>query len=531
MKTKKPLLVPDNMFEVLGFLLPTSEKKPKYVKGESIIDFIGNQRIDTLKRESRYQTYYPKLKSINLLSLNYPSIPLELYQKVDYIKKIIRKNIIKTLNSTSPDKRISEDCIKYVNGVLSIYGKTLQLYRLQDTPNSSANIASCILQSREIFCITFRSKHKSVVYTDPFAKKRKYGYFYLKSTPEEIVHIIDLPDFLTDVLLIQTLHHIQTKIKLPVIQNVFETFIQIYSEPKQRLKNTWEVNEFISSLIFKTILPDSLLFHNYSSEESEYFELGLSYDVSEKLIALFCNILDVYQDIQYENMHRNNINKTIATSYITKKNIPQKILTVMENTSFKKYFKYVEFDEEVNLNSVKIIEKEFKVLNEAYFSSKAFFDVTLRFRKLGKHRASGLYYPTLRTLCVDLRSPASFIHEYFHMIDDQFGDLSLETDFQEIVKEYKKIFLQNLKNLEECIQAQLDGNGKYNIHYFFRRAEIFARCGEIYFVRILKVESSLIQPDLKYAYPKSELLDTLIKNYYEDLLNVKLKHSDFSIAV
>ena len=58
MKTKKPLLVPDNMFEVLGFLLPTSEKKPKYVKGESIIDFIGNQRIDTLKRESRYQTYY-----------------------------------------------------------------------------------------------------------------------------------------------------------------------------------------------------------------------------------------------------------------------------------------------------------------------------------------------------------------------------------------------------------------------------------------------------------------------------------------
>lgn len=170
---------------------------------------------------------------------------------------------------------------------------------------------------------------------------------------------------------------------------------------------------------------------------------------------IFCNILDVYQNIQYENLHQNEMAKTIATAYMTKKNIPKKVLTVMENTSFKKYFKYVEFDEEVNLNSVKIIEKEFKVLNEAYFSSKAFFDVTLRFRKLGK----------------------------------------------------------------------------YNIHYFFRRAEIFARCGEIYFVRILKVERSLIQPDLKYAYSKSEQLDTLIKNYYEDLLNVKLKHSNFSIAV
>lgn len=172
--------------------------------------------------------------------------------------------------------------------VLSIYGKTLQLYQLSDLPDSSANIAACILQSREIFCITIQSKQNSVVYTDPFAKKRKYGYFYLKSIPKEIVHIIDLPDFLTDVLLIQTLHYIQTKITLPVVQNVFETFIQIYSEPDQRIKNTLEVNEFISSLTFKTILPDRLLFHDYSSEESEYFELGLSYNVSEKLTKMFC---------------------------------------------------------------------------------------------------------------------------------------------------------------------------------------------------------------------------------------------------
>lgn len=52
------------------------------------------------------------------------------------------------------------------------------------------------------------------------------------------------------------------------------------------------------------------------------------------------------------------MNRTIATAYMTKKNIPKKVLTVMENTSFKKYFKYIEFDEEVNLNLVKISKND-----------------------------------------------------------------------------------------------------------------------------------------------------------------------------
>lgn len=37
----------------------------------------------------------------------------------------------------------------------------------------------------------------------------------------------------------------------------------------------------------------------------------------------------------------------------------------MENTGFMDYFKFVEFDEEVDLASVSTIEKEFEVLNYA----------------------------------------------------------------------------------------------------------------------------------------------------------------------
>lgn len=534
MKSKKLTVVPDDLYEVLGFTLPFSNVKTEYQKGESITEYIGGTRIDSLKRESRYRVYYPKLNSINLLTLNYPSIPQNIYQKISYIKKIIRRNIVKKLVSLSPDKKINESLEKYVNGIISPYGSSIKIKRLQNLADPIANTACSMLNTTELFCLSFSKKQDSVVYTDPFAKKLKDGYYYLKSDPTIIVHIIDLPDFLVDILLVQTIHHIQTTIQFPVIQNVFENFIQSYSETDYSFHNSSAIDadkEIISSLTFNRILSDKLLFLDYDCNGERYFKLGLSVEVSAKLTELFCRILEVYQDIQYENRYRDEICRTIATAYMTKKNIPQKVLSAMEHTAFRKYFKYVEFDEDVDLNAVEMIEKEFKVLNEAYFSSKAFFNVTLRFRKLGKHKARGLYYPSLHTLCVDLRSPASFIHEYFHMIDDQLGDLSLDVAFQNIVDKYKEAFLTNLRHLDSGIQGQLNGRGKYNLQYFFRRAEIFARCGEIYFVRILKIESSLIQPDLKYAYPQSESLDILIKNYYEELLNVKLKTSDFNAAI
>ena len=533
MKSNTSIIIPDSLFEALGFTLPFSKNEPEYVKGESVTSFLGTQRINTLKRESQYRTYYPELTSINLLTLNYPSIPKSIYERSSYIKKIIRKNILKTLYKLSPDKQINQDCQKYIKSILSIYGDNILVSVQQRESNPFANIASQILQSHELLCLSFLSKQGESIYTDPFSKKPKDGHYYMKIDPERIVCIIDLPNFLADILLLQTIHYIQTDINLSLIQNIFDSFIQLHSQPESScsFKECQEINQFICSLKSKTLLPENFLFHNYSFRNKDYFKPGLSSIILTKLIELFCNILEIYQDIQYENRYRDKMDKTIATAYITKKNIPQKVLTAMEHTSFKKYFKYVEFDEEVNLNSVKIIEKEFSILNEAYFSSKAFFNVTLRFRKLGKHKASGLYYPNLHTLCVDLRSPSSFIHEYFHMLDDQLGDLSLEIGFQDIVHEYKRALLHEITHLEPAIQHQLNGTSKYNLQYFFRRAEIFARCGEIYFVRILKVESSLIKPDLEYAYPKSELLDTLIKNYYSTLLNVRLKQSDFSTAV
>ncbi len=117
------------------------------------------------------------------------------------------------------------------------------------------------------------------------------------------------------------------------------------------------------------------------------------------------------------------------------------------------------------------------------------------------------------------------------MIDDQLGDLSLEVSFNPITVLYKESFLRQMEQLSDAVKSTLNGKSKYNIQYFFRRAEIFARCGEIYFSRILKVESSLIKPDLAYAYPESEALDEAVKTYFEMLLTVRLPNYGLPEAV
>ena len=277
-------------------------------------------------------------------------------------------------------------------------------------------------------------------------------------------------------------------------------------------------------------IPYKHLFHSYQTRNGTFLVAGMSPRLSYGLYTLFCEILEIFQDISQENNYRKQLAHSIATAYMTKKNIPESVRNAMEHTGFMRYFKFVEFDEDIDLKSVSAIEKEFKDMNSVYFYDSVFPGVKIRFRKLGKHKASGLYYPSFDTLCVDIRSPSSFIHEFFHMLDDQLGDPSLDPDFEEIVAEYKKAFLLGLSEENSTVKAKMNGSSKYNIRYYFRRAEIFARCGEIYLVRVLGVESSLLKPDLEFAYPKSETLDSLIAEYYKKFLQEKLAHSSFARA-
>lgn len=525
MKPQKNYQPPDRYYDFFGIYVSGSGNfNDKVPLPDPSGKFCSEtDRIVTLARESRYATYLPVLRKVNLLSMNYPSLPFQPEKRAEYVRKVIRNNIRKTLASFSPNSRLCQDCIDYVSKCFYL-NDTVSVNICSQNDDAVSMLACKVLGSTEVIRLTFLNPRNITVYANPFgSRKPKYGHYHLRKDCSVKAHVIDLLSLLTDASVLNALYESLTDSKIPLVQSMYDRFAASIMQYPKPTSEEMEVLGFIQS---KKAIPYEYLFYFCFVQKEVIPFQGMTSRLSSGLYGLFCEILEIYQDISCENLDREQ-SRTIATPFITKKNIPKSVLSAMEQTGFLCYFKYVEFDEDTDLGSVSAIEKEFAAINKAYFSG-SIFPVTIRFRKLGKHKASGLYYPFLNTLCVDIRSPSSFMHEYFHMIDNQLGDLSLDIGFQDVAEQYKESFLKELEKEDSSVKAKMEGHSKYNISYYFRRAEIFARCGEIYLLRILKAESSLLQPSLGYAYPVSETLDSLIGDYYQFLLQETLAHSIYA---
>ena len=234
-------------------------------------------------------------------------------------------------------------------------------------------------------------------------------------------------------------------------------------------------------------------------------------------------------NIELTNKYNAEASSDCARAYETKKNIPEKVLNVMENTKFLEDFKYVEIDEDTDLSKFHEIEKEWSKVKVALNLDKYLGNEMpeLRFKKLGKHRALGLYYPSIKCICVDTISPSSFIHEVAHFIDYTAGEgqLSLENNFFEIISEYKKAYLKYVNENKE-----VDSNVKYLIRkesYFFTPTEIFARCMEMYLVdKGVKTSFLKIKDDLKMSsgyVPLTDRFKCRIEKYFDELLTLNLE--------
>ncbi|MDD3361815.1 MAG: hypothetical protein PHW34_09110 [Hespellia sp.] len=222
------------------------------------------------------------------------------------------------------------------------------------------------------------------------------------------------------------------------------------------------------------------------------------------------------QDQKEEDKYRKKLQGEVAKAYTTKRNIPNNILHLMQNSELNEYFGFIEFDEDVDIELVNMVSLEFQKLNERYFHHLICKEVALRFRKLGRHHASGLYYPSINTIVIDYRYPHSFVHEYLHMCDDIMGDLSLQNKFDKVSKHYQSLLCKKVQEEERNGTVMFSKGSKYNLNYYLRKSEIFARCGEIFLFRIKKVVSSLLRHEdtLNFAYPDDVKLEELIKEYY-----------------
>lgn len=250
-------------------------------------------------------------------------------------------------------------------------------------------------------------------------------------------------------------------------------------------------------------LPEFSLFHNLN-----YLNM---------IGELFYQVVEEYLVDKQSNDYIKKLSSSCATAWQTKKNIPEKVLSAMEKSRFNDYFGYVEFDKDVDLDKVVQIEEEFIALKD-FFRQNCLQDYSLRFRYLGKHKALGLYFPTIQCLCVDLTSPSSFSHEYFHLLDFKYGKLSRRYDFEPIRKAYEQEIKKSLQE-RGSLDSMKSSSKKYNLSYYLEPTEIFARCGELYLVH-KGVNNSLASPDktIGFAYPEEEKFLCMVEEYFDKLL-------------
>jgi hypothetical protein len=160
-----------------------------------------------------------------------------------------------------------------------------------------------------------------------------------------------------------------------------------------------------------------------------------------------------------------------ATVYEDKKGQDAGHVQAAARSAFRKDFKHIEIDDSVDLDKFSSISDEYDAYRSVLPKERVKAD--FRFRKTGRHHATGVYTPSFRNISVDPRSPGSFTHEYFHHLDftnDPNGrQLSMDPGFRGIVKDY---------------QARLDRAqvGGADINRFIAPTEIFARAGELWMV-------------------------------------------------
>lgn len=252
-----------------------------------------------------------------------------------------------------------------------------------------------------------------------------------------------------------------------------------------------------------TAFPEYMMSH-------DVWDVGMLVD-GKGFARAFCRLRLKEEQERLQDKEARRIAESYATCFMTKKNIPDKVLRAMAASKLNEHFGFVEFDEDVDLTLVKEFEKDFEALQTILRQPKK-SDYEIRLRKLGRHHAAGLYFPTLHCLCVDLRMVWSTSHEYFHLLDHHYGNLSLSASFAPVYEKY-------CGNIDRDVIQSSCGQSKYNYEYYTMPTEVFARCGEMYLIRTLKIKNSLVKMDggLDYVYPDNAELMECINKYFGEV--------------
>lgn len=538
---KNEITMAAEVYELLGFPIPLNHPvKQRYRQKNEIKNVLKNKEersakdfsyleqgiciLDLARKKNYHTETFTLLKAVDILKLPYNQVPTEIYRQCDYFIKVIKKYVKTKLSVIGNWEAFQEEGLPFLNLILGTYMQKIHITRPVELEAYSLEICRKVFECQLTVMIQFDDMPDFKCFGGiGDIKKKKSSYYYYKKEKCRKTYLVDTYELVSYLALFNSIYMLVSNTESELMTNYLASYISV-------LEKCYSGDEYVQLkqlLTEQELVPTSSLFY-YAFSKSQCRQvpfLNPSRSILKMFTLIFFDALQLYNDITYEKKYREQIEYQSAPPYVTKKNIPLKVFKAMEESDFNQYFGYVEFDQDMDLNTVKLIEKEFKNINKEFFYGLVFKNVILRFRKLGRQKAGGLYYFLLNTLCVDIHSPGSFVHEYWHMIDDQRNDLSLKPEFNKVVVVYRSAFLNNMMNLSPEEKKFLKGNSKYNIKYFFRRAEIFAYCGEIYMSRILHIESSLLHSlDISnVAYPQNRQLDNEIELYFKRLF-IELKN-------
>lgn len=219
-----------------------------------------------------------------------------------------------------------------------------------------------------------------------------------------------------------------------------------------------------------------------------------------------------------------------AASYEEKRNIPKRHRNAMETCKLASVFSDVELDSVVDLDKFGNVEKDYLKLI-TMFGLEDLSSHKFKFRRLGKHKAAGLYFPSFRTLCIDIDGTKSFAHELLHLLDyyeDVNNPISERSHFYKLASRYEALVTKAVDALpdDDAVKKRFYGSTKYNRDYYFRKTEIFARCGELYLTQSLGIDNSGVEDVDSVFYPKDRDLLLRINAVFGSLI----KHSGLEVA-
>lgn len=186
-----------------------------------------------------------------------------------------------------------------------------------------------------------------------------------------------------------------------------------------------------------------------------------------------------------QRKYADNTGKKLAAAWEDKKHPNKTHQQAAENSRLHgSGFGKIEIDNDVDLSEFTDFEQAVLEAQKKLPKIPEGREPDLRIRKLGKHRAAGLYVPHVNTICVDVRDSGSFVHEYGHFLDFQGAESSLGSDFGSVTRRYKDL----LRGCPEGKEA-----------YYGTPSEIWARGFELYAVEKLGIDSRLVKTQGEYG--------------------------------